>query len=227
MKLSLRYEQISCRLTVEGLPDVSTGQGGEAVGILTGWSLALAGHTELEGRREHLEALLQVVFPYARHLISGAPRVFGDADSPVAIHPEGPRHRLELRSSQPDTPPLTLHIDDAELADLVRCLDQLRLDPRLQLPLQTPTPQPLRRSELRKRVPLARRLAAPICGVAALGLAGAVSLMMPTPKPGSVAPAQGSRNSAVSPPDQRDASRPPGAAGPGPAPTPVPGETRR
>ncbi len=190
IKLSLRYEQISCRLTVEGYPDVSTGQGGQAIGILTGWSLALAGHTELEGKREHLEALLQVVAPYARHLISSAPRTFGAPDSPVAIHPEDARHRLELRSSQPNTPPLTLHLDDAELADLVRCLDQLLLDGRLQLNLQTPSPQPLRRSELRKRVPLGRRMAAPLCGMAALGLAGAISWMVPTPKPGSFNPAQ-------------------------------------
>lgn len=201
IKLSLRYEQISCRLTVEGYPDVSTGQGGQAIGILTGWSLALAGHTELEGKREHLEALLQVVAPYARHLISSAPRTFGAPDSPVAIHPEDARHRLELRSSQPNTPPLTLHLDDAELADLVRCLDQLLLDGRLQLNLQTPSPQPLRRSELRKRVPLGRRMAAPLCGMAALGLAGAISWMVPTPKPGSINPAQdkGSTNPMADP----------------------------
>ena len=201
IKLSLRYEQISCRLTVEGYPDVSTGQGGQAIGILTGWSLALAGHTELEGKREHLEALLQVVAPYARHLISSAPRTFGAPDSPVAIHPEDARHRLELRSSQPNTPPLTLHLDDAELADLVRCLDQLLLDGRLQLNLQTPSPQPLRRSELRKRVPLGRRMAAPLCGMAALGLAGAISWMVPTPKPGSFNPAQdkGSANPMADP----------------------------
>ena len=197
IKLSHRYEQISCRLTVEGFPDVSTGQGHQAIGILTGWSLALAGHTELEGKRDHLEALLKVVAPYARHLISGAPRVFGDPDSPVAIHPDGPRHRLELRSSQPNTPPLTLHLDDAELADLVRCLDQLVLDARLQLNLQTPRPQPLRRSELRKRVPLGRRLAAPVCGMAALGLAGAFSWMVPTPKPGSFSPDQAKGTSSL------------------------------
>ena len=201
IKLSLRYEQISCRLTVEGYPDVSTGQGGQAIGILTGWSLALAGHTELEGKREHLEALLQVVAPYTRHLISSAPRTFGAPDSPVAIHPEDARHRLELRSSQPNTPPLTLHLDDAELADLVRCLDQLLLDGRLQLNLQTPSQQPLRRNELRKRVPLGRRMAAPLCGMAALGLAGAISWMVPTPKPGSFNPSQdkGSTNPMADP----------------------------
>ncbi len=208
-KISLRYEQISCRLTVEGLPDVSTGQGGQAIGILTGWGLALAGHTELEGKREHLEALLQVVVPYARHLISGAPRPFGDLDNPVAIHPDGPSHRLELRSSQPNTPPLTLQLDDAELADLVRCLDQLRLDSRLQLPLQTPPPQPLKRSELRRRVPLGRRVAAPLCGLAALGLAGAVSWMVPTPKPGSFSPSQGQRKGADAALGKAAATKPP------------------
>ena len=222
IKLSHRYEQISCRLTVEGLPDVSTGQGGQAIGILTGWSLALAGHTELEGKREHLEALLQVVLPYGRHLISGAPRAFGEADSPVAIQPDGPRHQLELRSSQPNTPPLTLHLDDAELADLLRCLDQLRLDPRLQLPLQTPPSQPLRRSELRRRVPLGRRVAAPLCGVAALGFAGALAWMVPTPKPGSFSPSQQNRSNALATPNKAP-SRPPGTpASPTPPASPAP-----
>ena len=228
IKLSHRFEQISCRLTVEGFPDVSTGQSSQAIGILTGWSLALAGHTELEGKREHLEALLQVVAPYARHLISGAPRTFGDPVSPVAIHPDGSRHRLELRSSQPNTPPLALHLDDAELADLVRCLDQLLLDPRLQLNLQAPTPQPLRRSELRKRVPLGRRIAAPLCGMAALGLAGAVSWIVPIPKPGSFNPTQVKGTSAVADPGKTSVpnkSAVPGkavATGPAQAPAPAP-----
>lgn len=213
IKLSHRYEQISCRLTVEGLPDVSTGQGSQAIGILTSWSLALVGHTELEGKREHLEALLQVVAPYARHLISGAPMAFGDPDSSVAVHPDGSRHRLELRSSQPNTPPLTLHLDDAELADLLRCLDQLLLDGRLQLNLQTPAPQPLRRSELRKRVPLGRRIAAPLCGMAALGLAGAVSWLTPTPKPGSFSPTQGKGTNALAAPSKLAAPQAPTSQG--------------
>ena len=37
-------------------------------------------------------------------------------------------HRLELRSSREGVEPLQLKLDDAELADLVRCLDRLRLD---------------------------------------------------------------------------------------------------
>ena len=131
MKLTTRYEQTSCRLIVEGLPDLSAGQDASTIGILTGFTMGLAGQTELEGKREHLQALLSAVIPYARHLLSGVPKAFGAADAPVAIAPGETGHQLELRSSQPNTPPLTLRLDDAELSDLVRCLDQLRLDSRL------------------------------------------------------------------------------------------------
>ena len=70
MKQTLQFDQLSCRLKVEGLPDVSVGQSGAALGIVTGWSLQWAGRPELEGRKEHLLALMQVVLPYARYLIS-------------------------------------------------------------------------------------------------------------------------------------------------------------
>jgi Domain of unknown function (DUF4335) len=192
MKLTSRYEQTSCRLMLEGLPDLSAGQDRQTLGILTGFTLAIAGHTELEGKREHLLALMAVVLPYTRHLLSGVPRPFGAAHEPVAISPaQGGGHSLELRSSQPGTPPLCLQLDDAELADLVRCLDQMRLDPRLALGLAVSPPQALRRHELRHRQPLAQRLAAPLAGAGALALAAVLlALVPPTPRPVStVAPA--------------------------------------
>ena len=197
MKLSTRYEQTSCRLVLEGLPDLSAGHSADTLGIITGFTLALAGRTELEGKRDHLQALLNAVMPYARHLLSGQPRAFGAASDAVAVAPTAGGHQLELRSSQPDTPPLRLQLDDAELADLVRCLDQLRLDARVAAPFELPSPQPLRRRELRRRQPLAQRLAAPLAGVGALLISALlVSLLPPTPRaplPGktpAAAPAQ-------------------------------------
>jgi hypothetical protein len=185
MKLSTRYEQTSCRLVLEGLPDLSAGHGSDSLGIVTGFTMALAGRQELEGKREHLEALMAVVLPYARHLLSGQARAFGAADQPVAIAPLQGMHQLELRSSQPDTPPLQLQLDDAELADLVRCLDQLRLDPRVAVPFVVPEPQPLRRREQRRRRPRRETLAAPLAGVLALVIAAALTaLIPPTPRSG-------------------------------------------
>lgn len=190
MKNSSRYEQTSCRLVLEGLPDLSAGQSAQTIGILTGFTLALAGKTEMEGQRDHLQALVDVVLPYARHLLSGVARPMGGDQAAVVIRPLEAGHELELRSSQPNTPPLRLPLDDAELADLVRCLDRVQLDPGVAVPLSWPTPQPLRRAELRHRLPLRRRLAAPLTGVAALAVAAAlVALLPPTPRPGTTAPA--------------------------------------
>jgi hypothetical protein len=184
MKQTLRYDQLSCRLVVQGLPDVSAGQSPDAVGIITGWTLQWSGRPELEGRKDHLLALLQVVLPYARDLLSGVSRPCGEAPLPVRLapRPEG-GHLLQLHSSQPDTPPLDMQLDDAELSDLVRLLDQFRLDPRLQLPLDLPAPQPLRPRELQERVPLRQRLVAPVGGALALALVAGVSLLLPEPKP--------------------------------------------
>lgn len=210
MKQTLQFDQVSCRLRVEGLPDVSVGQDGEALGIITGWSLQWLGRPELEGRKEHLLALMQVVLPYARFLISGVPRPVGSAPDPVEIAPSPQGgHSLLLRSSQPDTPPLQLSLDDAELADLVRVLDQLRLDPRLQVPLELPAPLPLKARELLERRPLRQRLAAPLAGVLALALASAAGLLLPEPRPvrpaGSGNPATPASGSPATSPASRPA----------------------
>jgi hypothetical protein len=184
MKQTLRYDQLSCRLLVEGLPDVSSGQPDDAVGIITSWTLEWAGRPQLEGRKEHLVALLQVVMPYARHRISGVARRFGDPTQPVEIGPSeaGEGHLLLLRSSQSETPPLHIDLDDAELADLVRVLDLLRMDPRLQIPLSIPVSRPLKLREVLNRTPWPQRLAAPMGGALVLGLATAFVLMLPQPK---------------------------------------------
>lgn len=190
MKQTLRHDQLSCRLQVDGFPDVSAGQAPGTVGIITGWRLAWTGRPEVEGEREHLLALMEVVLPYARHLISGVGRRFGGGDQPVQISPMAVGgHQIELRSRQAGNPSLMVELDDAELADLVRVLDALRLDPRLQLPLAVPQPLPLRQRELAERLPVRRRLAAPVAGFAALAAAAAVALIMPPPPPAPAPPA--------------------------------------
>jgi hypothetical protein len=183
MKQRLRYDQLSCHLEVEGLPDVSIGQSGDALGIITGWSLRWNGRPELEGRREHLIALMAVVLPYARNLISGVAKPCGGDALPVCIQPGSTTgtHLLQLHSSQPNTPSLDLTLDDAELSDLVRLLDQFRLDPRLQLSLDLPQPQPLASREVLGRVPRRQRLLAPLAGAIVLAAGAGLVLLLPEP----------------------------------------------
>jgi hypothetical protein len=189
MKETLQYDQTSCRLQVEGLPDVSRGLVDGSIGIITGWRMQLLGRPDVEGQREHLQALLEVVLPYARYRISAVPRSFGDPASPVRLHPaEADKHRLVLRSSQAERAELELLIDDAELADLVQVLDRLRRDPRLQIQAQIPTPEPLGVRELIDRIPLRRRLAAPLGGLTALVLAAGLGSLWPVPRPLNLSP---------------------------------------
>ena len=182
-KNSYRFEQSAALLLIEGYPDLSAGHGNEAIGILSAWRLQLIGTPELEGTRDHLESLMTAVMPYARHQLSGVGRRFGANTSFVSIGPldSGPGHQLELRSSRDGVEPLLIKLDDADLADLVRCLDRLRLDERVKLSWTIPTDQPLKRQELVDRIPLQRRLAAPILGGFALAATVGIALLQPLP----------------------------------------------
>ena len=63
LKTTYHYEQTAARLVVEGFPDLSAGHPSEAIGILSSWRLQLIGAPELEGTRDHLEALMAAVSP--------------------------------------------------------------------------------------------------------------------------------------------------------------------
>ncbi|MCX5953887.1 MAG: DUF4335 domain-containing protein [Cyanobacteria bacterium] len=206
MKQTLVYSQQSCRLNLEGFPDVSAGHSPDTLGIITSWTLDWPGRPQLEGRLDHLVGLINVILPYARYLMSGVSRPFGSPAQPVAIAPAGPgKHLLVLRSGQPGVGSLEVHLDDAELADLVRVLDSLRLDSRLHLqpPLPHPLAQPLRRRELRQAEPLAQRLAAPVGGLAALALTAGLSSLAPLPVPAPQRTAGTAATTAPGPPGLR------------------------
>ena len=182
LKTTYRYEQTAARLEVEGFPDLSAGHSNDAIGILSAWRLQLVGAPELEGTRDHLEALMAAVMPYARHRLSGVQRRFGQESGFVSIGPDQTSHRLELRSSREGVEPLQLKLDDAELADLVRCLDRLRLDSRVKLTWAFPEDRPLQRQEIVDRVPLQKRLGPPLLAGIALACTITTAWLVPLPQ---------------------------------------------
>ena len=182
LKTTYQYEQTAARLVVEGFPDLSAGHSSDAVGILSSWRLQLVGAPELEGTRDHLEALMAAVMPYARHRLSGVQRRFGQESGFVSIGPNQTNHLLELRSSREGVEPLQLKLDDAELADLVRCLDQLRIDSRVKLTWTFPEDRPLQRKEIVDRIPLQKRLGPPLLAGVALACSIATAWLVPIPQ---------------------------------------------
>lgn len=176
------YQQAAAQLVVNGLPDVSAGQGEETISIVTGWTLDLVGQPQLEGKREHLQSMVAAVLPYARHLLSEVRLTCGASDDPVSIGPASQGHSLTLRSSVLGTDPFTIDLDDGELADLVRCLDGIRQDPLLAVDFPLAPDRPLPRRELRERVPLRQRLSAPLLGLGSAVAVATLAITIPLPR---------------------------------------------
>ena len=133
INLSYRFDQNSSSLELAGMPDVSKGDQKDTIGILSSWTLKIIGSPILQGEKEHLDNLMQVILQYSRSYISGIRKTFVSNKKIVKITPCGIKHKLILISTKKGIKPLEIILDDSELADLTRCLDLLRFDPRFNL----------------------------------------------------------------------------------------------
>ena len=137
INLSYRFDQDSCSLDLSGMPDVSLGDSEKTIGIISSWTLKIIGFPLLEGEKEHLDNLMQVILQYSRTYISGIRTSIVSNKNIVTISPLGANHKLLLNSTKEGVKPLEIILDDAELSDLTRCLDLLRFDPRFNVKWDT------------------------------------------------------------------------------------------
>ena len=182
IKKNFQYNQNSVQLNIEGLPDISLGQSPDSIGILSNWQLQLVGSPLLEGKKEHLESLMSAIHQYARHSISGIKKTFGDSNKQVTISPSGDLHKLCLKSSKEAIEPLEIKLDDAELSDLVRCLDDLYHDNRVLIIWKVPINKPLASSEIAEKIPILQRITPPTLGLMSFIFIGTVFLFIPIPE---------------------------------------------
>ena len=133
INLSYRFDQDSSSLQLSGMPDVSNGDSEDTIGILSSWTLKIIGSPLLEGEKEHLDNLMEVILQYSRSYISGIRKTFISNKKIVEISPCGINHKLLLNSTRKGVKPLEIILDDSELSDLTRCLDLLRFDPRFNI----------------------------------------------------------------------------------------------
>ena len=154
INLTYRFHQNSSSLELAGMPDVSNGDSEDTIGILSSWTLKIIGSPMLEGEKEHLENLMEVILQYSRSYISGIRKTFISNNNIVAIAPLGVDHKLLLISTKKGVKPLEIILDDSELADLTRCLDLLRFDNRFNISWNIKLDKPFRKryiiSNLRK-----------------------------------------------------------------------------
>ena len=150
INLSYRFDQNSSSLELAGMPDVSKGDSEQTIGIISSWSLKIIGSPLLEGEKDHLDNLMQVVLQYSHSYISGIRQVFVSKRKIVTISPSGLNHKLLLNSTKKGINPLEIILDDSELSDLTRCFDLLRLDPRFNIKWDIQTELPFSKRYLYK-----------------------------------------------------------------------------
>ena len=146
INLSYRFSQNSSSLEIAGMPDVSNGDSEDTIGILSSWTLKIIGSPLLEGEKEHLDNLMEVILKYSRSYISGIRKTFISNNNIVTIAPLGVDHKLLLKSTKKGVKPLEIILDDSELADLTRCLDLLRFDNRFNISWNIKLDKPFRLS---------------------------------------------------------------------------------
>jgi len=158
INLSYRFDQDSSSMELSGMPDVSNGDSEETIGILSSWTLKIIGSPVLEGEKEHLDNLMQVILQYSRSYISGIRKTYISNKKIVTISPFGVSHKLLLNSTRKDIKPLEIILDDSELSDLTRCLDLIRFDPRFNIKWDIKDERPFskkyylsKRSKVKKR----------------------------------------------------------------------------
>tara|TARA_B100000579_G_scaffold318597_1_gene268097 strand:+ start:692 stop:1300 length:609 start_codon:yes stop_codon:yes gene_type:complete len=150
INLSYRFDQNSSSLEIAGMPDVSNGDSEDTIGILFSWTLKIIGSPLLEGEKDHLDNLMQVILQYSRSYISGIRKTFISNERIVTISPFGLSHKLLLKSTKEGIKPLEIILDDSELSDLTRCLDLLRYDPRFNIKWDINEERPFSKKYIRR-----------------------------------------------------------------------------
>ena len=153
INLSYRFDQDSSSLELEGMPDVSNGDSENTIGILSSWTLKIIGSPLLEGEKEHLDNLMQVILDYSRSYISGIRKPFISNKKIVILSPFGVSHKLLLNSTKKGVKPLEIILDDSELSDLTRCLDLLRSDSRFNIRWDVNEEIPFSKKYIRNSLP--------------------------------------------------------------------------
>ena len=157
INLSYRFVQDSSSIELAGMPDVSNGDSEETIGILSSWTLKIIGSPLLEGEKEHLDNLMQVILEYSRSYISGIRKTISSNKKIVTISPMGISHKLLLNSTKKGVKPLEIILDDSELSDLTRCLDLLRFDPRFSIRWEINQERPFSKKYIRNNLHFSKK----------------------------------------------------------------------
>ena len=124
MQNKLLFHQSSVSLEIIGLPDYSNNENKDQISIISQWKLIIIDKPLIEGKIEHLGAIMDAFYIYSNLLISNEIPSYNS--KLIDIKPDNLNiHNVVLKSSKPDVKPLKIKIGNSLLSDIVNCFDQL------------------------------------------------------------------------------------------------------
>ena len=120
-----KFSQSSVSLEVTGLPDYSKDDDDKSISIISQWKLSILNHPEIEGNAEHLKSIINAFYNYSISILLDQENSVVNKLIDIKTNENG-SHTLILKSSKTEIEPLVIVIGNAELSDIVNCIDQLK-----------------------------------------------------------------------------------------------------
>jgi len=127
-----KFNQSSVSLEIIGLPDYSKNDDEKSISIISQWKLSILNRPEIEGNVDHLKNIIKSIYQYSSLLLLDQEKSIENKLIDIKPNKDG-RHTFILKSSKSNIKPMKLLIGNAELSDLINCIDQLKHSKNIKL----------------------------------------------------------------------------------------------
>lgn len=126
------FNQSSVELEIIGLPDYSKDDNEKNISIISSWKLSIINKPEIQGNLDHLKCVIKAFYTFATTTLLERNEKFESDFIDISLDKEG-KFNLLLKSSKPGIKPLTIKLGSSEFADIINCIDQLKVSDNIKL----------------------------------------------------------------------------------------------
>ncbi len=120
-----KFNQSSVSLEIIGLPDYSKDDKKDSISIISQWKLSIVNRPEIEGNANHLKIIIRAFYEYATSILLEQEKHLETELIEIIPNSNG-SHTFFLKSTKAEVNPLKMTLGNAELSDIINCIDQLK-----------------------------------------------------------------------------------------------------
>ena len=171
-----KFNQSSVSLEIIGLPDYSKDDEEKSISIISQWKLSIVNRPEIEGSVDHLKSIIRAFYNYSISLLLDQEKELETKLIDIKPNKNG-SHSLTLKSTKTDVEPLKIVIGNAELSDIINCLDQLKDSKKIKLDYKDLMPDmAFNRFKFNNRNTLFRSLIPPLLAISSITILSLISI---------------------------------------------------